>query len=442
MAPSESGDNNTESPTSDSSSQSGSTPGADTPFAPLAAGYHTRLDVPINAPKKVVRKEGKKAANTFHPDKQTEDFDEEIYVRISTARETLQDSGERDDYQLFCLNFGVVDGTEKYETWKQQGKPQSASEVVTRELKGTPHEYIPLSELESHTPIPRERDPPQQEPSESDADTNTPETTDRDVSEDSTDSNGDDPLEQTTHTGSGAGLTDQMDIILSEYTPTIVRYSGDRREIGLEMLPGKYNVLSISGWAQHDLHFNISDGGLTNEFDEPVDVTWDDLPSPGHHRFKTDDMELVIDLLGEGDADVGPNTHHDRGGSSTGATAPKHQETTTPPKDSADTSASGLQISPMNILLKTVAGVVWVGVALSPFLTTLASAGWVALLLPLKRTGFWISTLFTTYLILPLGFVGLPHPTGNVPLPFVLVGVIISAGLSFSTIRKGLLGRR
>jgi hypothetical protein len=93
-------------------------------------------------------------------------------------------------------------------------------------------------------------------------------------------------------------------------------------------------------------------------------------------------------------------------------------------------------------LLKTVAGVVWVGVALSPFLTTLASAGWVALLLPLKRTGFWIFTLFTTYLILPLGFVGLPHPTGNVPLPFVLVGVIISAGLSFSTIRKGLLGRR
>jgi curved DNA-binding protein CbpA len=98
----------------------------DVELNPYADAYHKRLGVPLDADTKTIRRAGKVAFSKYHPDVNDEDTREK-YDRLKKARDTLQDSQYRSEYQTFCEVFDDLEvATLLYEKWSMKSKPSTA----------------------------------------------------------------------------------------------------------------------------------------------------------------------------------------------------------------------------------------------------------------------------------------------------------------------------
>ena len=94
---------------------------------PSADSYYERLGVDPDADEAEVKRAGKLAKRTLHPDNNSSEqaTAEREFDRVTDAADALTDSESRAAYDTFIDDQGPAIGTDRYEEWEAAGRPKS-----------------------------------------------------------------------------------------------------------------------------------------------------------------------------------------------------------------------------------------------------------------------------------------------------------------------------
>ncbi|TQQ80456.1 J domain-containing protein [Halonotius roseus] len=94
---------------------------------PSADSYYERLGVDPDANEETIKRAGKLAKRTLHPDNNSSEqaTAEREFDRVTDAADALTDSESRAAYDTFIDDQGPATGTDRYEEWEAAGRPKS-----------------------------------------------------------------------------------------------------------------------------------------------------------------------------------------------------------------------------------------------------------------------------------------------------------------------------
>lgn len=487
-------DSSTVSSTNSTSSSDGSVSDfegdySDINFNPDKIAYHHRLATKLDSSDSKIREVGKKATNTLHPDQDARYAREDAFISISEARKTLSDPDLKSAYQLFCLNFGCVEGTKRFETWRNRGRPRSAVVTVKKQADDESLAYRPLSELTDHLPLEKNRgeidnsldentnydgdrtqsnstspvsnptapsghSPPAPEEDPTSTPTPSPSSEPSETEPSSESSEKSEDSSPHLHTGdqinssSIGGGVEYSNIILEDYVPVVVEFSGDDDNIDVvSMTYAGVDYLEIKGFVPGTvLLFNISKQELSTETgDLPSKVDWSERLGQKQYVFEYNNNELVIELKTHDEIAQSRTDSFDSGE----VNSSKNQSDTPTPSSQSNQSSVGVIDMVSNILeylryttsiktavFRSILTIVWFVVGVSSYLTPLGAAGWTVLLVPLRKSGVWVLSIFTIYYITPLEMIGYLKPTGNISFTVVLCSLIAATVVSTIDVKQ------
>ena len=445
----------------------------DIAYDPTATAYHRRLGVSLNPTSSQVRNAGKAASNLFHPDNDTKYANEDFFMNISEARKILSDTEKRSAYQTFCANFGVVEGTKRFESWRSRGEPRSAEATIKQQIRQTSFDYRECQDVTEYMPLPDVRgekshpdgsnqptetssdepiakdnadsdQPPTQSPHTNDAIGDSKINKEDSSGKDKTHSDGDfSPLEDSTpnlHT-SGSGVPDisagsnHTDYMLSGYTPKIVTSTEDFED--LSVLNNTYSgvdYVEIRGFIPTEvLLFNLPKRTVSTYSQESITgLSWSKRVGTNEYVFKFKQKEIVIELVEDQEPSVSSNSKTDSDSVADDEnTDSEYSYLNQSPEGVGDLLANVIRYlwhtaSIKMVVLRVVAGSVWFGIVLSEFITLFGSVFLTLSLIPLQKTGVYILSVYTLYYIVFISIFGYTLPTGNMPFSLVLFSLISS----------------
>jgi len=379
---------------------------SDFKFDPWADSYFDRLGISPDEDVSRIRKAGKQAYSIYHPDRPNTENSDEVFMRVSKARNTLLDTDSRREYKTFCDELGGRLGTKHFERWENRDKQQSLSRAVQLALEEEnvePTTTVETDSGESHSHLDWE----------------------------ASDTFGDNDQSKS------------VDFLLEVGTPKVVSSSGGVESPSVTY-SGTAGFNEIAIWGLRDtpgeqVLFRLDSGEIVDEDLQPVkSIGWVDLPQRNHIQFKTDDgKSLTINLNGEKDRKESTGSLGDQLQKQEQKNANQEQNTARHKSHSEQTGILATVLQPLVYIhdleppqsVATRAGLfaVWFGILVSPLLTALGALFWVFMIVPFRRFGPWAIGAFTSYLFLA-SLPVLSLPTGNVEYSVVVGGLVLSTG--------------
>lgn len=411
---------------------------------PWAVSYYDRLDVPTDADISMIRQAGKAASNRYHPDSTDDDSDDEAFIRVSDARQTLIDSESREEYMEFCEALGFDAGTKRYEKWLKRGEPASPSSVI-EEIPAAERQSAALGSVddsgESDTPIedmssryhssstPGSESPTSTEIPSSSNIPSQPTTPTTPVDEPTSDADSGGIIDETTdsfdetHSAISEQTGTPLMMALDVGHPKVVETTGDVGSVEVRSDTTGFNEICISGlYDREDIYFNLDHAEVITANEEPIEaVNWVDRSEEGLIEFRYEGNSATVDLQAESDEELKSelsdgamkrSVKADDGDGIVSTWAPKLFRVRAPESYS------------VRVLLT----LVWAGIAISPYLTPLGVFGWLLIVAPFPRIGPWAIGSLTAYFIGASAF-SLTVPTGNIRILWLVVALLISAGV-------------
>jgi DnaJ-class molecular chaperone len=88
---------------------------------PTADSYYDRLGISKQARPATIKRAGKIAFSMHHPDS---GGDQDAFLAVKQARDTLLDSMLRRTYDMFLNRFTAAEATRAFEKWQARGQPE------------------------------------------------------------------------------------------------------------------------------------------------------------------------------------------------------------------------------------------------------------------------------------------------------------------------------